>query len=123
MGSTPSLTIDYKIENVGETAYSPKIRITLPDINVGFAKVPPNCELKKAALNSNVMDCNLNSGNVMFTNDETSLGINIDTTKLNEHTLIIKTEVSSASDEGNYKDNTLEDKIPLVAFSEIEISG
>lgn len=99
------------------------MRITLPEMGVAFTKVPSNCKLDETAINSNVMECDLNSGTPMFKGDKTSLRISVDTTKLDGNGLMIKAKVYSASDEQDDKDNVLEDIIPLGEFSEVEILG
>lgn len=123
LGSTTSLSIEYTVENFGETAYLPQIRITLPDAAIIFTKVPSNCKLDENAINSNVMECDLINGSPMFKNNKATLRVGIDTTKLDGTELIVKSQIFSASDEQNDNDNYLEDVIPLAEFSDIEILG
>lgn len=123
LGSSSSITIAYNIENSGETAYLSQIRITLPDSEVLFTKIPSNCKLDETAPNSNIMECDLNSGTPMFKGDKTSIKISIDTTKLDGTELIVKAKVFSTGDELNEYDNVAENVIPLKEFSNIEIIG
>lgn len=123
LGSTTSIPVEYRVENNGETAYLAQIEITLPDMGVGFMKIPSNCKLNETAVNQNVMLCDLNSGTPMFNGDKTSLHVNIDTTKLDGSQLIIKAMVKSASDESNESNNQVDDVIALKSFSEIEMFG
>lgn len=123
LGSSPSLAIAYTIENSGETAYLAQIRIVLPDSNVLFTKTPSNCKLDETAPNSNVMECDLNSGIPMFRGAKTSIVISVDTTKLSGSELVIKANVFSTGDEQNDVDNEDERIIPLQKFSKIEILG
>lgn len=123
LGSSSSIIIAYNIENNGETAYLAQIRITLPDTEVLFTKTPSNCKLDEAAPNSNIMECDLNSGTPMFKGDKTSIKISIDTTKLDGNELIVKAKVFSTGDELNDFDNVAENVIPLKEFSNIEVIG
>lgn len=123
LGSSPSLTMEYNIENSGETAYLAQIRISLPDINVLFTKTPSNCKLDETAPNSNIMECDLNNGTPLFKGDKTSIKISIDTTKLDGSELIVKAHVFSTGDELTESDNISEDIIPLREFSNIEVIG
>lgn len=117
LGSSSSITIAYNIENRSQ------IRITLPDSEVLFTKTPSNCKLDETAPNSNIMECDLNSGTPMFKGDKTSIKISIDTTKLDGTELIVKAKVFSTGDELNEYDNVAENVIPLKEFSNIEIIG
>lgn len=122
LGSSSSITIAYNIQNNGETAYLAQIRITLPDSTL-FTKTPSNCKLDDTAPNSNIMECDLNSGTPMFKGDKTSIKISIDTTKLDGTELVVKAKVFSTGDELNEFDNVAENVIPLKEFSNIEVFG
>lgn len=123
LGSTSSLTVQYNIENGGETAYLAQIRIILPDSDVLFTKTPSNCKLDETAPNANIMECDLNNGIPIFKGDKTSIKISIDTTKLDDSELVIKANVFSTGDEQNELDNEDERIIPLQKFSNVEIFG
>lgn len=123
IGSSSSITIAYNIENSGETAYLAQIRVTLPESGVLFTKTPSNCKLDENAPNSNIMECDLNSGTPMFKGDKTSIKISIDTTKLDGTELIVKAKVFSTGDELNDYDNVAENVIALKEFSNIEVIG
>lgn len=123
LGSSQSINIAYNIENSGETAYLAQIRITLPESEILFAKIPSNCKLGDTASNSNIMECDLNNGTPMFKGDRTSIKISIDTTKLDGNELIVKANVYSTGDELNELDNTVENVISLKSFSNIEVFG
>lgn len=120
LGSTSSMIIDYGIENLGETAYQPRMHITLPETGIAFTKVPSNCK-HDVADNLNVMECDLNNGTPLLEGNKTSLRITADTTKLEGTSLKIKAKVYSVSDEQDEK-YALED-IRLEEFSNVEISG
>lgn len=123
LGSLSSLLIDYHITNTGETAYLAQIRVTLPDTNVGFTKTPSNCVRNEDSVDSNFMLCDINGGSPMFKGDTTAIRISVDTTKLDGNELVVKANVFSTGDELNADDNAVENIIPLVEFSDVEISG
>lgn len=123
LGSSSSIVIAYNIENSGETAYLAQIRITLPESEVLFTKIPSNCKLDETAPNSNVMECDLNSGTPMFKGDRTSIRISVDTTKLDGTELVVKAKVFSTGDELNDLDNAVDNVIALAEFSNIEVFG
>ena len=121
MGSSPSITVAFNIENTGETAYLARIRMTLPENGVHFTKTPSNCKLDLNATNLNVMECDIERGIPMFPNSNASIKIGIDTTRLDGKELIVKASVFSAGDELNELDNHVESVITLKEFSNIEV--
>lgn len=121
LGSGPSITVTFDIENTGETAYLARIRIILPEIGVHFTKTPSNCKLDLSVMNFNVMDCDIERGIPMFPNTKASIKIGIDTTTLEGKELIVKANVFSAGDELNEHDNNVESVISLEEFSNIEV--
>lgn len=123
LGSSSSMLVDYEILNSGETAYLTQLRITLPDANVGFTKIPSHCDIVDESPNDNVMLCTLNGASPLFNNEKSSMRISVDTSKLDGTELVIKAEAISTSDEQNDSDNLLETVIELQEFSDIEIFG
>lgn len=123
LGSSTSLAINYNIENNGETAYLAQIKITLPDSEIIFTKIPSNCKLNELNVKFNTMECDLNDGRPMYKGEKTSLKIGIDTTKLEGEELVIEAQVQSTGDELNEIDNKVEDIIALGEFSEVEVLG
>lgn len=121
MGSSTSLTIEYAIENAGETAYLAQIRVTLPEQYVSFAKTPSNCQMDDDA--TNIMVCTLNGNSPLFKDDKTSMKISIDTTKLDGTEFTVKANVFSTGDELNDTDNSVENVITLGEFSDVEVIG
>lgn len=123
LGSTASIPIEYRVQNIGETAYLARIEITLPETGVAFMKIPSNCKLNDTIATQNVMECDLNGGTPMFNGDRTSFQVNIDTTKLDGTELRITALVKSASDDSNESNNRIDDVIALKSFSEVEVFG
>lgn len=115
--------MNYNIENNGETAYLAQIKITLPNSEIIFTKIPSNCKLNELNENSNTMECDLNNGRPMYEGEKTLLKIGIDTGKLEGEELVIKALVHSTGDELNEIDNKVEDIIALGEFSEVEVLG
>lgn len=117
LGSTKALTLEYKIENFGETAYLAQINITIFDL-ISFMKIPSSCKLDNKQLL-----CDINSGTPLYKGDLGFLKISLDTTKLEGTELIVKANVFSTGDESNEIDNHFNNVIPLIEFSDVEISG
>lgn len=117
MGSTKGITIEYKVENFGETAYLAQINITIFEL-VSFMKIPPSCKLDNKQLL-----CDINNGSPLYKGDLGFLKISLDTTKLEGTQLHIKANVFSTGDESNENDNHANSVIPLAEFSDVEISG
>lgn len=118
LGSSPSISVAFNIENAGETAYLAGIRITIP-IGVHFTKTPSNCKLDLSVMH--IMECDIDSGSPMFPNSNATIKIGIDTTKLDGKELIVGARVFSAGDEQNELDNHVESVISLKEFSNIEV--
>lgn len=118
LGSSPSITVAFNIENTGETAYLARIQIILP-IGVHFTKTPSNCKLDLSVMH--IMECDIESGSPMFPNTNATIKIGIDTTRLEGTELIVKANVFSAGDELNELDNHIESVISLKEFSNIEV--
>lgn len=119
LGSSNSLSLEYLIENTGETAYLTQIKITIFD-DISFKKTPPSCSTTQ---NNKELLCNVNSGSPLFKGDRGKLKIDLDTTKLELIEFTVKAYVFSTGDELNETDNYLEILIPLAEFSDIEASG
>ncbi|KAJ6640899.1 Integrin alpha-PS3 [Pseudolycoriella hygida] len=119
IGSSNSLSIEYRIENAGETAYLTQIRITIFD-GITFKKTPASCT---SQANTKELLCNINNGSPLFRGDEGKLTIDLDTTKLELVDFIVKAYVFSTGDELNETDNYVDNIIPLAEFSEIEAIG
>lgn len=94
-----------------------QINITIPE-SVNFLKTPSNCELENRQLL-----CNIKQGSPLKKGEIEFLNVTLDTINLQGTELLVKANVSSASDEGNDKDNYVIDVIPLSEFSDVEISG
>lgn len=119
IGSSNSLSIEYLIENFGETAYLAQIRITIFE-GVTFKKTPASCSTQP---NTKELLCNINNGSPLFNGDEGKLRIDLDTSKLELVDFIVKAYVFSTGDELNETDNYVDNVIPLTEFSEIEALG
>lgn len=119
IGSSNSLSIEYLIENSGETAYLAQIRITIFD-GITFRKTPASCSNQP---NTKELLCNINNGSPLFNGDEGKLRIDLDTTKLELVDFIVKAYVFSTGDESNETDNYVDNIIPLAEFSDIEALG
>ncbi|KAG4071617.1 hypothetical protein HA402_011771 [Bradysia odoriphaga] len=119
IGSSNSLSIEYLVQNFGETAYLAQIRITIFD-GITFKKTPASCTNQ---LNTKELLCNVNNGSPLFNGDEGKLRIDLDTTKLELVDFIVKAYVFSTGDELNETDNYVDNVIPLAEFSEIEGLG
>lgn len=113
------MSIEYQVENFGETAYLTQIRITIFD-GITFKKTPASCSHLS---NNKELLCNINSGSPLFRGDQGKLRIDLDTAKLELVEFIVKAYVFSTGDELNENDNYLENVIPLAEFSDIEASG
>lgn len=117
LGSTKGITLEYKIENFGETAYLAQINITIFEL-VSFMKIPSSCKLDNKQLL-----CDINNGSPLYKGDLGFLKISLDTTKLEGTQLLVKANVFSTGDESNENDNHANTVIPLAEFSDVEISG
>lgn len=117
LGSSRTLSLEYKIQNYGETAYLAQIRVEIPN-NVIFSKIPSSCIMQK-----NDLLCDINNGSPLFNGNSATLKVTMDTTKLDGDKLMIKAQVFSTGEELNNNDNFVETIIPLAEFSDIEISG
>lgn len=119
LGSSNSLSIEYLIENFGETAYLTQVRITIFD-GITFKKTPASCSTEA---NAKELLCNINNGSPLFNGDQGKLRIDLDTTKLELVDDIVKAYVFSTGDELNETDNYVDNVIRLAEFSEIEVLG
>lgn len=119
LGSSNSLSIEYSVQNFGETAYLAQIRITIFD-GITFKKTPASCTNQ---LNTKELLCNVNNGSPLFKGDEGKLRIDLDTSKLELVDFIVKAYVFSTGDELNETDNFVDNVIPLAEFSEVEGLG
>lgn len=117
LGSSKSEAIEYKIQNFGETAYLPLIRIFIPD-NIAFMRIPPNCQMDNTDL-----VCVINGGAPLSNNSFTLFKVHFDMTKASGSALLIKAQVNSTGDELHFIDNSVEDVITLSQMSDIEIVG
>lgn len=117
LGSTKGITLEYKIENFGETAYLAQINITIFEL-VSFMKIPSSCKLDNKQLL-----CDINNNIPLYKGDLGFLKVSLDTTKLEGTQLLIKANVFSTGDESNENDNHANSVIPLAEFSDVEISG
>lgn len=117
LGSTKAITLQYEIQNFGETAYLAQINITIFEL-VSFMKIPSSCKLDNRQLL-----CDINNGSPLYKGDLGSLKVSLDTTKLEGTELVVKAHVFSTGDESNEVDNYANNVIPLVEFSDVEISG
>lgn len=119
IGSSNSLSIEYLIENFGETAYLAQVRITIFE-GLSFKKTPASCSNQP---NTMELLCNVNNGSPLFNGDEGKLRIDLDTTKLELVYEAVKATVFSTGDELNETDNYVDNMIQLTEFSEIEALG
>lgn len=117
LGSSKTLSIEYKIENHGETAYLAQIRVEIPG-GVLFSKVPSSC-----IMDVDDLLCDINNGSPLFNGNTATLKVMLDTTKLDGEKLSIKAQVFSTGEEQNNDDNFVDMVIPLAEFSDVEISG
>lgn len=117
IGTTKSITIQYKIENFGETAYLAQINITISE-SVNFMKTPSNCELENRQL-----FCDINNGSPLKNGELGFLNILLDTKTLDGTEVLVKANVISTGDERDDTDNHANDVIPFIEYSEVEISG
>lgn len=120
LGSSKSLIIDYKIENLAETAYLTQLNISIPD-SVSFLKIPSVCRQQPDS--NNDLLCDINGGSPLYNNSSAYFKLTLDTTKLYGNLLHIKAHVLSTGDESNEMDNNYSNMIYLAEFSDIEISG
>lgn len=120
LGSSKSIIIDYKIENLAETAYLTQLNISIPD-SVSFLKIPSVCRLQ--AESNNDLLCDINGGSPLYNNSSAYFKLTLDTTKLYGNHLLIKAHVLSTGDESNEMDNSYSNMIYLAEFSDIEITG
>lgn len=120
LGSSKSMIIDYKIENLAETAYLTQLNISIPD-SVSFLKIPSVC--RQQADSNNDLLCDINGGSPLYNNSSAYFKLTLDTTKLYGSQLHIKAHVLSTGDESNEMDNNYSNIISLAEFSDVEISG
>lgn len=116
LGSTKTLSIHYTIENAGESAYLPQIRITKSPL-LSFNRIPPRCLLEQGTLLCDISKTQIPNG------ASEELIITLDTTKLDHHEMIISAEAFSAGDEKTPQDNVDTIVIPLAEYSEVETTG
>lgn len=116
-GVTNIIGLTYKIENLGESAYLAQINISVSE-SISFMKTPSSCKLDKRQLL-----CNINNGGPLHKGQVRFLNVSLDTTNFVGTEVLVKANAMSVSDESNDEDNHVADTIPLVEFSEVEISG
>lgn len=118
IGSTRTIAIHYEIYNVAETAYLTQIHIQIPTNVTQYAKVPSNCVQK-----DDKMDCEVAGGRPLRINQKSTVIIHLDATRLDGTEFTVRASVTSAGNETNPENNSVENRIDLTEFSEIEILG
>lgn len=119
-GSSKSLIINYKIENLGEPAYLTQLNISIPD-SVSFLKIPSACS--QPSDNSNSFLCDINSGGPIYSNRAAFFNLTVDTTNLQGNELQIKAHALSKEHENIETDSQKSDVIALTDFSNIDVLG
>lgn len=121
LGSLNSISVKYDVRNLGEPAYLPQIRISLDNNIASFARIPSSCKLTDT--NERELMCDLTKGNPINRDQQQTLIISIDTTKLEGNDFSISATVFSSGEESSEADNKITDYIPLDEFSHVEITG
>ena len=118
IGSTESISINYEVENFGESAYLAQINISIFG-PVFFNKVPSQCKLTVGGS----MICDLVSGQPMRKGAMIQFKVPLDTSKLSGKSFTVQANVFSSGQEANVNDNAVIDVIQLAEFSNIEVIG
>ena len=120
IGSTRTISVQYDLTNVGETAYLAQMNVTIPSV-VRFSKIPSNCQLNDETRLD--LLCDIGRGVPFFNGNKATLIIILDTTKVDGKAFTIEAKALSSGDELNPADNSMIDTIVLTEFSDMEIFG
>lgn len=118
LGSSRVLSVEYEIENKGETAFLPQINFTSSK-GLEFNRIPRSCSRST----NDILLCNLFNGRHMVTGDKDRIQIDYDVSQLKGDVLELKAEAFSTGKESNSFDNVVVNVIKLSEFSEIEITS
>lgn len=116
LGSSRVLTVEYEIENKGETAFLPQINFT-SSMRLDFNRIPPSCN----QIQNGVLVCNLFNGRHMLPGAKDRIKVDYDVTNLKGDVLKLTAETFSTGKEAFSPDNIIHDVIKLSQFSELEI--
>ncbi|CAO1393862.1 unnamed protein product [Diamesa hyperborea] len=120
LGSTKTIAVQYEISNAGETAYLTQLMVTIPTNLTQFSRVPPNCKLNNL---ESLMTCDISGGKPLAQNDQITLTINLDASRLQGSSFMINASVSSTGDELNPSNNQYLNEVFMTEFSDIEMVG
>lgn len=120
LGSTKTIAVQYEISNAGETAYLTQLMITIPTNLTQYSRIPPNCKLNNQ---ESLMTCDVSGGKPLAQNEQITLVINLDASRLQGTSFKINASVSSTGDESNPSDNEFENEVFMTEFSDIEMIG
>lgn len=117
LGSSRVLTVEYEIENKGETAFLPQINFT-SSMRLDFNRVPPTCK----QIQNDILICNLFNGRHMLPGAKDRIKVDYDVSNLKGNILELKAEAFSTGKEYFSPDNIIRNVIKLSQYSELEIT-
>lgn len=116
LGSSRVLTVEYEIENKGETAFLPQINFT-SSMGLDFNRIPPICN----QIQNGILICNLFNGRHMLPGAKERIKVDYDMSDLRGNVLELTAEAFSTGRESFSPDNVVRNVIKLLQFSELEI--
>ncbi|KAL5289506.1 ITGA9.2 family protein [Megaselia abdita] len=116
LGSSRVLTVEYEIENKGETAFLPQINFT-SSTRLDFNRIPTSCN----QIQNGILLCNLFNGRHMLPGAKDRIKVDYDVSNLKGDVLKLTAEAFSTGKEAFPIDNIIRDVIKLSQYSELEI--